>query len=209
MSVNVGAQAQSRTLNAGFTVPIYGQDATAATVQEIGSGALFDISAGRRVWSNVAVTLGFSTFTDTQDIVGTASIPHPLFFNRPNAVAIAASDAKRTERNVYILASWLAPVTEEIEVMLSLGPSFTNVRQDLITGVTVPPGTQDASPVTDSRSGWATGVNVGLDGTYLFTRSYGVGLFLRYNSASLDVPESETELKTGGFQIGAGVRLRF
>jgi hypothetical protein len=209
VGVNVGVQPQSRTLAAGFSVPIYDQAATGATTQEVGGGPIFDLSGGYRVWSDLGIAVGFSTFSDTHEIAGTASIPHPLFTNRPALVDIGGASAERTDRNLHVLAVWFVPVTENVDVALSAGPSFTRISQDLITGVNVPAGTQQASPVMGTESGWATGVNVGADFTYLVTRNYGAGIFLRYNGGSMDLASSETTIKAGGFQIGAGARLRF
>jgi hypothetical protein len=40
------------------------------------------------------------------------------------------------------------------------------------------------------------------------TRRYGVGAFIRYAGATVDLP-SVSDLKVGGFQIGGGLRVRF
>ena len=62
------------------------------------------------------------------------------------------------------------------------------------------------------------GFNIGADGSYWITRvamvTVGVGLFVRYVGASLDLPSAagatlEGDLKGGGFQGGRGLRLGF
>ena len=146
-------------------------------------------------------------------MAGTASVPSPLFFNDFKTVDIGGANAKRTDRNVYILAVWFLPVTDKIDIALSAGPSFTHVKQELVTSVTVPAGTQDAIASVESQSGTAKGVNVGLDATYMFNKSifkasYGGGIFIRYNGGSVDL-ESAPSVKAGGLQLGGGVRLRF
>ena len=88
------------------------------------------------------------------------------------------------------------------------GPTFTNVHQDLVTGIVVPAGTQSAVATVESQSGTAAGVNIGFDASYLFTKYDGVGGFLRYNGGSVDLPAA-SDVKAGGFQMGIGARLRF
>jgi hypothetical protein len=39
-------------------------------------------------------------------------------------------------------------------------------------------------------------------------KSYGGGIFVRYNGGSVDLP-SAANVKAGGFQMGIGARLRF
>jgi hypothetical protein len=106
------------------------------------------------------------------------------------------------------------------------GPSFFTVRQT-IASVQAPQDIVDPPPfnnlsirtvsLTDVKDS-PVGVNVGVDGTYLIRTIGGVGIgvggFVRYSGASLDleVPTGitrDTELKTGGPQGGVGLRLRF
>jgi len=74
--------------------------------------------------------------------------------------------------------------------------------------VSIPAGTQNVNPTIQTQSGTATGVNVGVDLTYMFVKQVGAGAFMRYVSGSVDL-DSAPNLKVGGFQIGLGGRLRF
>ena len=156
----------------------------------------------------MAVAIGFSSFNSTGSAVGSALVPSPIFFNKPNAVTLDLSTAPRTDRNVYLVAMWFYPVRDNIDVAVSIGPSFTRVRQQVVTTVTIPANTSNAVAVVGDESGTARGVNVGVDGTYMFTKLIGAGMFIRYNGGSLDLP-SAPGLKVGGFQIGIGARMRF
>jgi len=49
----------------------------------------------------------------------------------------------------------------------------------------------------------------GLDVTYLVTPRYGAGVLLRYTRGSIDIEGATDSLAVGGFQIGAGLRVRF
>ena len=206
--VNVGGQPASQTLDATISVPVYGQTATAATTQSIGGKAIFDIMGGYRLRPSIGVAVGFSSFSNSATIAGTASVPSPLFFNQFKTVDISGAGVSRSDRNVYVLFVWFRPITDKIEIALFAGPTFTRVKQDLITNLAVPAGTQDAIPIVESQSGTAKGANVGFDGTYLFSAHYGAGIFLRYNGGSVDLPAA-TGVRAGGFQMGIGLRARF
>ena len=208
INVNGGAQTQSRSVDNSFSLPIYGQTATVATTATIPSGGLFDFSAGYKVMPSIGVAIGVSTFSVTGAVAGAASVPSPIFFNRPASVTIPESPAKRKDRSIYVVLVGFVPVTDKVEVALSIGPSFTSVKQDLITGVSIPAGTQNVNPTTQTQSGTAKGVNVGVDLTYMFLKQVGAGAFMRYNGGSVDL-ESAPDLKAGGFQLGLGGRLRF
>jgi hypothetical protein len=215
ISVNGGAQTQARSLDNSFSIPIYGQTATVATTTTIPSGAIFDMSVGYKVMNNIGsvmnnigLAIGFSTFSVKGASAGAASVPSPIFFNRPLAVTIPESPAERKDRSIYVLLVGFVPVTDKVELALSIGPSFTRVEQSMITSVSIPAGTQNVNPTQQSQSGTAKGVNVGADLSYMFIKQVGAGAFMRYNGGSVDL-ESAPGLKAGGFQLGLGGRLRF
>lgn len=208
INVNGGGQTQARSLDNSFSIPIYGQTATVATTTTIPSGGIFDMSVGYKVMQNFGVAIGFSTFSVKGASAGAASVPSPIFFNRPLAVTIPESPADRKDRSVYLLLVGFVPVTDKVELALSIGPSFIRVQQSMITSVSIPAGTQNVNPTQQSQSGTAKGVNVGADLTYMFIKQVGAGAFMRYNGGSVDL-ESASGLKAGGFQVGLGGRLRF
>jgi hypothetical protein len=208
LNLNIGVQPASRSVEVSQSFPVYTETATLTMSQSVGSGALFDISGGYRVWANVSAAIGFSNFSNTSDSTGRVVIPHPLVFNRPATVDISQSGLEHSERAVHLQASWLFPVTNEFDVALAIGPSIFNVKQDLVTSVTVPAGTQNATPNAGTESKTTAGINVQVDGTYMVRRNLGAGVFMRYAGASVDLP-SVSNLRVGGFQIGAGARVRF
>jgi hypothetical protein len=212
ININVGAQPASQTLDSTFTVPKYGQTAAAATSLVIGGEPIFDIAAGYRIRQQIGVAVGFSSMSSSGTIAGTASVPSPIFFNQFKTVDIGGQAFNRTDRDVYVIFMWYVPVTNRIEIALFAGPTFAHVTQDLVTNVVVPDGTQNAVAAVESRSGTAAGANVGFDASYLFTKYYGAGIFVRYNGGSTDLAttgDSTISVKGGGFQMGIGARLRF
>jgi hypothetical protein len=208
VNVNVGAQPPIRSFGTTVSSALYGETATITTSQGIGNGAIFDISGGYPVWNRVAIAIGYSTlFSNTYDSVVVATIPDPLYYNRLKTVNTGATGLKHSENTVYLQAVWLLPVTDKIDIALSVGPSFIKVRQELASS-TIPTGTQSVKVEQSVEKGTAKGINVGFDGSYLFTRRLGVGLFVRYSGGSVDLP-TVGKLDVGGFQTGMGLRLRF
>src|SRR5437763_819663 len=63
VDVNVGAQPQQRTIGTSKGFAIYGENALITTSVKIANGPFFDVSGGYRVWSSLAVGLGFSNFS--------------------------------------------------------------------------------------------------------------------------------------------------
>jgi hypothetical protein len=208
VNVNVGGQTATDVINGGASFPIYGQTATWSVTENVDRGAIFDISGGYHTWRDLSVAIGFSSFRSTGTAAGVALIPSPVFFNRPNTVALDVTTAPRRDRNVYVVAMWFLPIQEKVDVAFSIGPSFTRVRQQVVTEVNVPSNTSDAVANVETQSGTAKGLFVGIDGTYMFLKWIGAGAFIRYNGGSLNLP-SAPDLSVGGFQAGIGARLRF
>jgi hypothetical protein len=82
------------------------------------------------------------------------------------------------------------------------------VKQDLISRIDIPAGTQAAAPVIETQSKNAVGALVSVDFNYLVTRMIGAGIFIRYAGAKAAL-DAAPDLKVGGLQGGIGLRLRF
>lgn len=208
VNVNIGAQTQSATMNRDFTFDIYGQTASVTTTATVDGGPLFDLSIGYRFMPRFGAALGYSTFSSTGTAQGAASIPSPLFFNRPAAVTITATPAKRSDRNMYLVLVGFMPLTDKVELSAFVGPSATRVQQELIVDVSVPAGTQNVVSTIQSQSATAKGVNIGADITYALMKQLGAGVFVRYNGGSVDLTTLKS-VKAGGLQMGIGARARF
>lgn len=218
VNINGGGQTQSRTIDNSGTLSVFSQTAAWRTTGSIPSGGLFDVSVGYKVWRDFGIAIGYSTtFSLTGTLVGTASIPSPISFSRPPIqLPITETPVVRKDRNVYLVAMWFFPIKEKIDVALAIGPSFTRVNQELLvdsqafrqTIVNAALPATNITPIISSESGTAKGINVGVDGQYMFTKMIGAGAFIRYNGGSIDLPNAP-DLKAGGLQLGIGARLRF
>ena len=209
VDVNFGFQSASRTITGAEIVqPVYDETAITTSTQEIKSGPLFDLSGGVRVWRDLSIGLGFSWASSKGDAAVSSAVPSPLFHDRRVTVPNTVADLKHTETAVHIQIMWTVPVTDKIDASFSVGPSFLNAKQELVTGVTVPAGPQNATPTVGEESKSGSGYNVGADISYLLKPMYGFGAFIRYVGGTVDLP-SAPELKLGGFHVGGGLRLRF
>ena len=174
----------------------------------IPSGAFFEVGGGYRVCRRVTVGVSVSFFDHNGNGGLAGLIPDPLFFDRPATVNVDLGELEHKETGVHVFATYWMPISEKMDVTVSIGPSFIHVTQDVVSSITVPEPTQNIVYTLENESGTAVGINVGVDGNYMLTRNYGVGVFLRYAGGSEDLPHAP-DLKVGGFQIGLGARIRF
>src|SRR5262245_32506462 len=167
VDVNFGGQFASRTFVVEGVQEVYGENAIFSTSHEVGSSDLFDISGGYRVWRDLSIGLGYSYFGSSGDATLTAAVPHPLVHDRRAVTTVTAPDLKRTEKAVHLQFLWTVPVTDKIDASFIVGPSFISAKQDLVNNISVPANTQDAIPVLETQSDWATGFHIGADLSYL------------------------------------------
>ncbi len=210
LNVNGGAQVGSHTLATDSTFDLYKEAGKLSTTQSVKGGGFFDITAGYKVWRNLALGIGYSHTGSDTDVAIAASVPDPLFFDQPRAITLSASGAKHKENAVNISGTWMVPVTDKIDVDVAFGPTIFAVKQDMPTAISVAePGPTVRSTTMSSESKSTVGVHFGFDVNYLFTKRVGAGLIGRYSWGSVDLPGATKKLTVGGFQIGAGLRLRF
>lgn len=216
--VNFGVQAQNQDFAERGVFPAYGEEGTFEAGHSIDGGQFFDIGGGVRVWENLSVGLTYARRAkDTQTADLTAGVPDLIFTDTLRPAVGQAAGLEHHEQAVHLQAHWRIPVTEEFDVALFAGPSFFTVERDTITAIEFTESGGDFSTVNltgatvTRRSESATGVNVGLDASYMFTRHIGGGVLLRFSRASVDLPlvSGTANIDAGGFDVAAGVRLRF
>ncbi len=209
--LSFGNQTKARTFTTSGSQPLYDETASFESQVGIGSESLLDISGGVRVWKNVAVGLGWSSYSDTSTGTMTASIPDPLFFDTPHSASTTVEGLEHKETQIHVSLYWLQPLTDKLDVALYGGPTFFSVKQDVLTGITVPTGGTTISAVTTTTiDESATGLHVGLDIRYLIIKNAGVGAFARYTSGKFDTTAIDAgSMEVGGFQYGVGLRVRF
>lgn len=210
LNVTGGIQAGSHTLATGTTFDLYDELATVSTTQEISGGAFFDLSAGYKVWRNLALGAGYSWTSSKADAAVSASIPSTDVHDQPRAIPASAADLNHTEHGIHLMAVWMVPVTDKIDVGVSAGPTIFQVKQDLpgVLNISEPGPTVTGVDLTEINK-TTIGLNLGVDVTYMVNKRVGVGGLARYTWGSADLKGATEKLTVGGLQIGAGVRVRF
>jgi hypothetical protein len=210
VSINAGGQVGSHDLKSTQSFPLFDETATVTSSQSVGSGGLFDISAGYRVWHNIAASIGYTHTGSKATLDVNGSLPDPLFTDKPQAFTNSFPGAKHSENVINLDAVWMMPVTDKIDVGISAGPSIFSVKQD-----TASVSESNTVPTLSRQSKTTGGINIGVDVTYLlgkvpgFGKEWGVGGIARYTWGSVKLANSDDKLTVGGFQLGAGARLRF
>jgi len=226
-NVSFGGQAREQTFTDSSTFPIYGETGAVAAAHSIGGGTLFDIGIGGRVWRNVSVGLAYSTLTNKNDASVSVRVPSPVVFGQSRTATATVPDLEHSENAVHLQFIYNLQFRDKFHLAVMAGPSFFTVRQTLAT-VNAPQDISDPPPynnvtitnvtLTDVKDS-PVGAHIGVDGTYVITTYKGIGIgvggFVRYSGASLDLPTTagmtrdNTDLKAGGTQAAFGLRLRY
>jgi len=218
ISVNGAYQTGSDDFGETVTFRENAEDGTFTTDYEVKSGPAFNISGGATIWRNVGVGVGVTRYAKNTPTAFSASVPHPFFFNRARTVEGDIGGIKREELAVHVQARATFLPTPRIQAVVFGGPSFFKVKQGIVNDFEI----TEAYPfdtatfnrgISTTADESKVGFNVGADVGYFFTRQVGVGGSLQFSRTTIDVPASggsgTLEIKAGGVQAGAGLRLRF
>lgn len=211
VNASIGQQWMDQRLVSGASFEIYEETGNWEAVMDVDDSIVFDVSAGYRVWKNLALAVGYSRTSDTHDTSLAAAIPDTLRFDTPHHDTRELTGYDREESAFHVSAVWMVPVTDKIDFALMAGPSFFSVKQPFLSAITVTPGGTTIGTTTDGEiSESATGYHVAVDGTFRIMRNVGLGGMLRYAKGEIDAPGIvAATLDAGGFQALAGVRIRF
>jgi hypothetical protein len=221
VNVNFGYQSRSAAdIASSKTSTIYDETATVSSVQTIEStGGMFDIAGGFRLVGNFGLGVAYNRIS--KDAVGTitAKVPHPLFYDQPRTATADIDKLAHKEGALHLMGVFVLPVTNKFDVMVSAGPTFFKLEQQTIASdAQYSEGSAPYSSITLNSVTKTTtkeskvGFNVGADLTVRLTTKLGIGGFIRYASAKVEiVPQSgdAMEVNVGGLQFGGGLRLRF
>ncbi len=156
VDVNLGVQVASRTFVVEASPIVYDETAILSTSHKVGSGVLFDVSGGYRVWRDLSIALGYNYADGSADAQMTAAVPDPLFHDRRVETTTTVDGVKHSENVFHVQAVWTMPVTDKMDASFSFGPSFIHVSQDVVNNITVEPGTQNATPAPETQSDTAS-----------------------------------------------------
>ncbi len=203
LSVNGAFQATSNDVSDRFEFERDLETGSTDVDYRVQGGFVFDAGAGVRLWKNLAAGVSVSYFTRDVAAGTTSSFPHPFFFNRPRDVTGDAAGVNRSETAVHVQAMYLVNPGGRLRLVLSGGPSFFGVQQDLVTEVTITESypfdtAAFASATTSREQGSAVTFNAGADVMWMLTTRFGVGGLVRYAHATVDLDAPGNRTIAGG-----------
>ena len=208
VNISVGGQFQSRDFSSVATFPLFDETGTVTANQTIGSGFVFDATAGHRFARRFAGAIGVSTFNGSGEAASVASIPSPLFVGKPTIKNFSPEDygdLNQTNVAINFQVVYMWPLSDRFDLQLSGGPTIIHVSQDIASAT--PEENSTATIESQSATSGKAG-NVGVDLAYKLNNRYGVGGFVRYLGGQVDLPAVEN-FTVGGVQAGGGIRIRF
>src|SRR2546428_9282823 len=92
LSISGGGQFQKRTFSETTTFSLFGDTGTVTANQTVGTGFVFDASVGYRVWHQLHIAVGVSSFRGTGAAAALVAVPDPLFFGKFKTKTFLAAD---------------------------------------------------------------------------------------------------------------------
>ncbi len=220
--LNIGFGVESGSTDASDTkqYTLYDEIATTNTSMTWTSGSFFGGGADFRVFKNLTVGVSYHQETNSTDSAITGTVPHPIFFNRSRNLTATAGGLFRRENATHLSVGWIVPISAKLDVLVSGGPSFFRLQQDVVTDVIIAERGGAfteivVAPSVSTQKRSAKGYNVGADVTYMLWQNdsvrLGAGGFFRYAQAKTNVRllVSDFDTTVGGLQFGFGARIRF
>lgn len=210
INLGAGIQGGSKEINTATLLNLYDEDFTLRTSQHAEGGPIFDVSAGYRVWRNLAIGVGFTMAGSSGDIDVEVDVPDPLFFDARRPVLTTFEGGSHSQQGFHLMGVWMIPMTDKIDLAIFGGPSYFIVKQSVPTNVTVVEPTPTLTELTLAEpDASGIGLNVGVDVRYMLTRRFGAGAAFRYTYGTLEIPGAEEKFTVGGPQGTVGLRIRF
>ena len=215
--VNGGYQLTSSDFTDGATRRQYAEDGRIDTAYTVKTGLGFDVAGGAVVWKQLGVSVGVTRFSTSTPASLTGTVPHPFFFNRARSIDGSVSGLNREELAIHMQARGILEAGPRLQVMVFGGPSWFQVKQGVVTDVTIAESyPYDAvtfqSAVTSESKASKIGFNAGGDVAFFFSRQVGVGVTAQFAQTTIEIAAaggSTRELTVGGGKVGGGLRLRF
>jgi hypothetical protein len=217
ISVNVGVQTGASKLTESNAIPSNGGELETIRVDHAVKTPLgFDVGAAIRIVPRLWLGVHYATAAMKPSASISAAIPHPILFNAPRTVQGSIDGVAHTEQNVHVDLMYALPL-RALDVKVMAGPTFFNLRQDFVSGVSInetfPFDTATFAGATTTRlSNSALGFNAGVDISRALSSRIGIGGLIRYSRADVKFDDPNTGQDTvtaGGVEAVAGIRLKF
>ena len=227
IDASVGAAwAGEDTYSTVATRQMNGQDATFQADYSLPVGVAFEIGAGVMATRQfgVGVTYGATIQEDPANLA--VDIPHPILPD-PNATAAGVTDRslKRSESSLHIHGAFVSRTDDRTVFRVVGGPTYFRMQQDAVQDIVYSQQFLPFDPLNqvditgsvieripyDEATGW--GFHVGADVSWFYTHGLGIGVVGRYSRGTVEARDpltgADSDFDVGGFQVGAGVRVRF
>jgi hypothetical protein len=217
IGASVGGLVTSSSFDTTVDFDLYREPTSFDTSYDLPAGLAFDVSGGVKVWRQLGVAVAVSRHEQSGDAAIAAQLPHPFFFDRLRPLDGAAANLSRSETAVHVGALWMKLLSKKLLLTLSGGPSVVWYKQDVVTSIgfteTYPfDSAQFSRANVAQRDGTAIGGFGSGEVYYKLTQQLAVGGGARFSRAADDVetaPDQFVSIKTGGLQVGGGVRFLF
>lgn len=212
-----GYQGATERVTEQVAFRLHAEDSSFDATYAVNPGPLVHLRGTVRVWRRLGTAVAFARYRERGEATVTARLPHPFFFDRMRQVDGSVAGFLREEVAWYLEAVWLVPLGDHGVVQLFGGPSYVEVRQDLAERVEFTEAyPYDTATFTGlrklRRKGRGPGFSAGIDGSYFFTRTLGIGTTVRVGRVTVDLPSADGDrvaVSGGGVQAAGGLRLRF
>lgn len=218
LSANGIFQTTESTFGERFEFEEFVETGSIETRFETKASVGLDGAAGVRLWRNLGIGVGITTYApDAQSGGGavTARIPHPLYHQQHREV-IGEAGLRRKETAIHGSLLYFIPVRANVLAIVGGGPTFFQAEQSFVNDVRYdheyPYDTATFRGVErDNESASGVGFNASLDVAWRFSRAFGLGGVVRYSQATLPFTPAERSVNVdvGGLQAGVGLRVLF
>lgn len=206
-----GFQSSStREETTNITFSLYEENGTVDVKRTVTGGPLADFTVGGRVFGNFGAAAMLTIRDAAGDGTVTASVPDPIFFDRPRAVTTTLSNMAHRETWIGVLGVYQLSIDDKTSITFMGGPTVVSLKHDIAGTASINEGVSGAEVTLTSqsveKSYW--GFVVGGDFRYMLMKSVGVGAFAKYVGATGSLI-GDKKIDLGGFQVGAGIRFVF
>ena len=215
LSANGLFQPGSSAFDDRFEFEEFAETGTIESSFDAGDAIGLDGSVGVRVWRNVGIGAGVSTYAPEEGGSVTARLPHPFHFTQHRVIEGEAG-LTRKETAIHASLLYFVPISDRFQAVLGAGPTFFQAEQSFVNDVlythVYPFDTATFTGADiDNESASGIGFNASLDLSWRFSRSFGIGGLVRYTQATLPfTPGDRTvDVEVGGVQAGLGIRVIF
>jgi hypothetical protein len=220
ISIDAGQQTTRTSFADAQQFEQYFEQGSFTLERTVEKAVFYDAGVAVRLWRELHAGAALSIFDDSGAGALTASVPHPLFFDKRRTVSGEVSNVTRRELGQHISVGWEFPNVDGLDVLIFGGPSVFTTEQLFVTTLTlaldkeVYPFDSLAFPdtVTEKRREDILGYHAGVDMMWRFTRRIGAGLLIRYANGRKDFTPTggaPVEIEVGGLHVGGGLRVTF